>query len=691
MGSKANLVRYSRAGDQFHYLWAARRCLGLLSDSTGLRMLSVEGLSSDEIADDESGEEVVDVAEYFDGTSPSNCSRINYHQLKHSTVNVGSPWTISGLKKTLAGFYKRYCSIKSELHKENPLQVSFTFTGNRPVKADVVEFLERVKTKAITKSDTKQYELLKTYIGETNDVKISEFLTLFIIDDANSGYWQQRNYLHAELKGYLPGPDREIADQLWRLVTEKALPHQESRPEISREDVLRALKTDEDELYPAGSLIEVGDKHFAREQEQDFLAKILSVSDRSIIIHAEGGNGKTALAQRLFNGLPEGVEGVIYDCFGNGKYRSATAQRHTHDIGLVQIANELASKKLCHPLIPSRQANDADYLKAFRHRLQQAITILRADNLDAKLVIFLDAADNAQMAAEEVGDAASFTRNLIRQDQIDGVTFVYLCRTHRIEMLNPPLNVLKMDLHSFSREETYQHIALRFPNATDDDVDEFHWLSSQNPRVQATAIERGLNLSDTLALLGPTPTSVEDTIRDIFKQSLDKLLDDTPEAEAKQITIFCQALSALRPFIPIEVLSLVSSMPAGAIRSFVSDIGRPLSANGDTVQFFDEPSETWFRETYRPTAQKLNEFVDLLTPLAFKNSYVASALPQLMLESGKYDELVKMALSDSALPEADPAKQRNSALQRLQFALKAAMRKGRYEDCLLYTSDAADE
>lgn len=689
MGTQSDLVRYSRAGDQFHYLWAARRCLGLLSDVTGLTMLSIEGVASSD--ETESGEEVVDAAEYYDGNSPATCSRINYHQLKHSTVNISSPWTLSGFKKTLAGFFTRYQAIKSQLQPSGNLEASFSFTSNRPVQPAVVEFFNRVKTKTLTQADTKQYELLKSYIRSSDDEEIAAFFAYFRIDDANAGYWQQRNYLHAELKGYLPGPDREIADQLWRLVTEKALPDHGTRPEITREDVLRVLKTDEDELFPAVNLIESGQEHFARTQETDFLRAVLAAGDNPVVIHAEGGVGKTALAQRLYEGLPDGVDGVLYDCFGNGKYRSATAQRHTHDVGLVQIASELASKKLCHPIIPSRQANDADYLKAFRHRIGQAITVLRAENQDAKLVIFVDAADNAQMAAEEVGDVASFARNLIREEAVDGVTFVFLCRTHRIEKLKPPIGFIDLELDSFSLNETSQHISRRFPDATDNDVKEFHRLSSQNPRVQATALEKALSLPETLALLGPSPTSVEDTIRDIFKKSLDKLLDNSPDAEAEQITIFCEALSALRPFIPIEVLSLVSGMPSGAIRSFISDIGRPLTVSGGAVQFFDEPSETWFREAYRPNAEKLKEFVGLLKPLASKNSYVAAVLPQLMLEAGQYDDLVDMALAEEGLSDLDPAERRNSALQRLQFALKAAMRRSRFEDAAKLALKAGGE
>jgi hypothetical protein len=67
--SDSHLVRASRDGDQFHYLWAARRCLPLLSSHTGLVTVTIEGASSEENKDASQTaskhDEIIDVAEYF--------------------------------------------------------------------------------------------------------------------------------------------------------------------------------------------------------------------------------------------------------------------------------------------------------------------------------------------------------------------------------------------------------------------------------------------------------------------------------------------------------------------------------------------------------------------------------------------------------------------------------------------------
>ncbi|MEU2913534.1 hypothetical protein ACWCQ0_41370 [Streptomyces massasporeus] len=137
----------------------------------------------------------------------------------------------------------------------------------------------------------------------------------------------------------------------------------------------------------------------------------------------------------------------------------------------------------------------------------------------------------------------------------------------------------------------------------------------------------------------------------------------------------CEALAALRR-IPIGVLTELCGVPSALVRSFAADLGRPLLADGDTLQFRDEPTETWFRTRYRPTGNSLINFIDRLTPLAAEEPYVAASLPQLLWEAGQVDTLVELAMTDGALPESDDLEQREIAQQRAQFALKATLRVG---------------
>lgn len=75
------LVRYSRAGDIFHYRWAARRCLRMIYPKSLVRYIMIEGSKDEELA----GEYVIDVAEYLE-SDESESEQIEYFQLKHTSV-----------------------------------------------------------------------------------------------------------------------------------------------------------------------------------------------------------------------------------------------------------------------------------------------------------------------------------------------------------------------------------------------------------------------------------------------------------------------------------------------------------------------------------------------------------------------------------------------------------------------------
>ena len=482
------------------------------------------------------------------------------------------------------------------------------------------------------------------------------------------------------MSGYLPDYDVDGPIQLKELVTRKALSESEHNPVITKMDVLRALKTDEGRLHPAPCLIKAIDHTVPREQEACFVRSIVEADGRPVVIHAVSGVGKSVFSTRIAAKLPPGSVSILYDCFGNGQYRSSTGSRHRHQEALVQIANELAAQGLCHPLIPTVHADPPAYLRAFAHRLQQATTVIRLADPQAVLCVVIDAADNAQLAAEEIGQSRSFVRDLLREPLPDGVRLVVLCRSHRQNLLDPPPHALRLKLEPFVEAETADHLRQTFPDASDHDVAEFHRLSSQNPRVQALALSAKVSLAETLRRLGPNPTTVEESIGSMLSDAIATLRDSVGPIEQENIDRVCAALAALRPLIPISILSRLSGMSGDSIRSFVLDIGRPLLLSNDTVQFLDEPVETWFREEFKPTEEELAVFIRSLTPLAAESAYVASTLPQLMLEAGQLSELVELALHSTALPETSELEKYEVELQRLQFALKASLREGRYLD-----------
>src|SRR4051812_27115143 len=121
------LVRFSRAGDAFHYRWAARRSLRLVDPNSSLRSITIEG-SRESAA---RGEYAIDLAEYSEVNGRQS---IAYFQLKHTTARTTQTFTQSELAPTIRAFARRYSAVflkpKDGL---GPGSVSFSFVTNRPI------------------------------------------------------------------------------------------------------------------------------------------------------------------------------------------------------------------------------------------------------------------------------------------------------------------------------------------------------------------------------------------------------------------------------------------------------------------------------------------------------------------------------------------------------------------------------
>jgi hypothetical protein len=654
--------------------------LRLLLPSSGLVAVTIEGASSFEFPNGESveaGEELIDVGEYYESQDVTQATLVKYIQLKHSTLHANEPWPPSGLEKTLRKFAQRYIEFRTRLG--NPVtKLEFGFISNRPITTDFLEAIEDAAN-GTSPRHVSDHEKLEKFTGLQGEDLVG-FCKLLHLEGGKEGYWTQRNLLFQDMCGYLPQADVDGPIQLKELVTQKALSQNAANPSITKIDVLRALKTDEMALLPAPCLIEPVAGAVGREQEEDLVRRILSAGARPVLLHAGAGVGKTVFSTRIERWLPTDSVCILYDCFANGEYRSPSRYRHRHKVGLVQIANELAGNGLCDPLIPIGSADFSAYLSAFLHRLRQSVASIRSDNPAALLCIVVDAADNAQIVAQEISEGHSFIRDLLHENLPEGVRLVALCRTERQHLLDPSPRVLPLELRVFSRAETAAHLRRHFPDATERDVDEFHSLSSHNPRLQAIALSRDTPLAEVLRRLGPNPTTVESAIESLLEDAVVNLRHVAGPTERLQIDKICSGLAILRPLIPISILASMSGVAEEAIKSFAIDLGRPLHVAGGTIQFFDEPAETWFRERFKAKPSDLTGFLEALKPLASSSSYVASTLPQLMLEAGHLSELVNMALSSTGLPETSRIERRDVELQRLQFALKASLRIGRYTD-----------
>lgn len=680
-------VRYSRAGDAFHYRWAARRCLRMIDPRCPVQSITIEASLDSKLQ----GECAIDLAEYSETADGQRIT--HYIQLKHSTVRKSKPLGLPDLGKTLEAFAKRY-SAHLAISKESatPEIINFSFVSNRHLGSQLEATFEAIrKSSPISAARRRQLEKATKLSGAS----LRSFFVSLRILDGEGDYVVQREQLHGELSEYLAGfIDSDEVDKIVNLVSERALPHSvknRRKGEILREDVLLRLGVTPDRsLFPAPREFE-NLPHVIRREQHDTLVKQILKATAPVIIHAAGGVGKSVVARQIAESLPKGSFGLVYDCFGSGKYRNPSEPRHRACDALVQISNELAAAGYCRTLL-GHPGTPADALfRAFRERLKEAVQALREIDPGALLVIIIDAADNAEMAALENSDQC-FAHGLLHESVPEGCRLVALCRTERREMLRLQSNVKQLPLEPFSEKETAAHLRSSFSGATDDDVREFHRLTGGNPRVQAITLRRGCQtVEENLAILGPAGTTVAEQIALQLKVAVDGIKDRSVSNVSKQVDAICLGLANLPPFIPVAVLAKAAQVEESTIHSFVSDLGHPLWHSDRSVMFRDEPTETWFCEQFAAEPEQIKRYVALLEPLAKDFPYVAKALPQLLLKSEDYTRLIELALSDDFLPKNNPIDARNIRVYRLQFAFRAALRLGRTADAAQVAFRAGEE
>lgn len=673
--SDTDTLRASRDGDQFHYRWAARQTLQLLEPGTDLVLITIEGVAADG-TEGSAGVQVVDMAEYRGGSKITDATSVVYRQLKHSTERPGEDQTASDLKKTIAGFAKIFRDIRrgypDAIHK-----VEFELVSNRPVSSSVLRAIDVIASGEVAADVKHEVRHLRQYSGFGDDTEEqSTFFSRFKVDASAPNLLKLDALFHADVAGLLPGTLDFEHIQLKEIVESRAT-SLETDLRITRGTVLAALRVDDDDLLPALNLIEAPAHVVLTAGSREVLDAVAAPDARTILVHAAGGVGKSVLTTQIQQSLPDGSLTLVYDCFGNGQYRMGSRPRHPHRQGFTQLANELAAHTLCEPLIPTSNALPSDYVRAFLMRVQVAAEAVAARTPGALLAIVVDAADNAVQLAQSLRDR-SFVEDLLREQVPDNVRIVMLCRTECIVLLDPPPQTRQVELTGFTRDDSRELLLSVFGGVTEIQVDEFHRMTGGNPRVQAFALESADTIEACLATLGRVAP------KDGGPLELDELLrsrvadcrEFSPAAPA-EIDSLCEAIAALRPRIPVSLLSALCRVPAPAVRSFVADLRRPLLVDGDCVQFRDEPTETWFRTNYRPTGQQLNAFIERFIPLASTQPYAAASLPELMWEAQQLDALVELAMTDAALPEGNDLEQREIAQQRAQYALKAALRSGR--------------
>ena len=679
MKANSDLIHYSRAGDIFHYRWAVKRCLRLLDFNTDLEFLTIEGSQEHSL----SGECVIDLAEYR--KSLKGGQQVEYFQLKHSTVQVNDPFTLSKLKDTIEGFSKRFIDLSSS--EKEISEINFTVVTNRIISSTLKKNIVKISSGNIPSG-----QFLKTLEKYTNlkGNELIRFCKCLQFYDSEGNYNQQKYDIHKELHRLSVSKNvLEREKLLVAKVWEKIEPGKTNV--ITREDMLEAFDVISfDDFFPAPPLFEPVSRYIARNEQVNIATSIKNARTHTIIT-ANGGVGKSILSSNISAEFNEPSIVVAYDCFGNGSYRRTSAKRHEVKYALSQIINTLAKDSLCDQIIPSRNEPDEYWIRAFLNRIREACSVLSSQDEEALLVLIFDAADNAEMAAEEQGGTC-FANQLLKEIVPENCRLVFTCRPERLDLLDPPHSVNKIKLSPFSNEETLENLRGKYVCATIEQATEFNRLTGGNPRVQSNAMSLQIPSLDHLLLsFNSRVLTVEDLIERQLEESIIRIKNDFPINYRESIDNICTGLAVLPPFVPIAVLAKAANVSVDSVKSFIADLGHPLWQIDDTVQFRDEPTEKWFQDSYIATPDKIYSFVNLIKPLSKEFSYVSESLPLLLLKSEQLDELVELALSDSFLPSISVFDNKQVKVQRLQYAFKAALKNNKIFEAIKLALIAGEE
>lgn len=665
MVTSNDTVKMSRAGDQFHYAWAARQALRLLNSSDGLTAITIEGPSAKETSAANEGSESIDVAEYYGSSEPSAADRIVYRQMKYSTTKADKNLGLAELGSTLTKFAMWHKATGFRPH------ASFSLVSNRPVGPRLKRMIKKFAEHGEVNTTASEQKALD-HIGLKGS-RLKAFCASLTFEDEQLSLVALRSALSAESAALSAGDDPAIGAALVDLVMIRATPA--NNTPITLKSVAVAFGVTPESLTPAPLQFPLAPPSVRRKSFETIAQQILDGLPH-LLLKAPGGFGKTAFTAALPDLLGASAEVVVYDCFGAGTYRDPATTRHRHRDGLVQIITELAGRGLCQPLVPRDGAERHEYLRHFVSRLVDAGRRLEGTRPGCRLVIAIDAADNAQMEADHSAESPSFVRDLLLVAVPPNVTIVVSTRTERAHLLDPPPGCQTADLEPFTPDETAKLLRESFPAATDEQAVEFHGHTWGNPRVQLDLLDGSSDIGSVLSSLALLPTSSpNDALAAIMKQRVDRLLSSSFGRERELMQLLCECLGTLRPRIPLDVLALILERPAEFVVSFASDAGRGLVIDDRHIEFRDEPTETFFRTTYRSDPARARLLLERVEPLAETNHYLATTLPQLLWEAGLHEQLSSLALSHSELPKFSDVERRHLEQLRVEFALRVALQR----------------
>ncbi|TWU35381.1 hypothetical protein Q31b_54770 [Novipirellula aureliae] len=682
----------SNAGDDFHLLWAVRRCFELLKPETKLKAVKPEGISPVDAAEiDSTGHAFlsVDLTEYFEGLDIRSSSVVRYSQLKYSTTKPSAPWTIAAViagKKpgSTAGSLIRRFADTFKKHREACgrdlvlAKLQIRLVSNQPAcdvlstallaaKAELAN--EKVKNKAslLKLVDNGQQALIEELFNASGlgSRDFCDFLRVLDLSSNTAELSRARQEIEVTKTlgnlGFYETSDQRalLKSRVWDL----SLPNETAS--ITRDEMVAMLHGGRyASLFPSVSSIASGEKIIEREQALELAKEIATASASLLCVHGGGGFGKTTLIKSVIEKLPEHSISVIFDCFASGKYRNPEDCRHLHENGIRQIINELAVESHTEVLL-NRDASRNELVRRFCEKLSVASKVAKASNPNALVCVFVDAADNSVSAAKERGDV-SFVTDIVRCEIPSGCRVIVACRSHQISLLGLGVDSREIPIEAFNRDETEANLALHFQGLDPSQIDEFHKLTNGVPRVQAYALDlRYQTFDEILDALRPGGKVLDD----IFERAI--LESGSRNGDQQLVDRVCGAIANLYAPAPMEMVAKLAGTTLEGVTDVCNDLPEGIFIADGTANLRDEDLEKYLKSRYPLTTEQKTQRASLLLSEAVVSEYASRNLGRALASAGLRKELLNLVENPVGLDAIpDPIERRQIQISRIKNAMQ---------------------
>jgi hypothetical protein len=673
-------ARGSNAGDQFHEFWALQQILALLKPKSRLTAVTVEGIPFAGPADlpDAPTWDGVDCALFYGGRTLDSANKVELVQLKYSGASPKGPWTVArlcensktkGNNSVLRRLADDFSQARARL-KPGALLVS-RLVSNQPAGADMLSLLpgwtdalgadqlakrtedHRKVTQACGLKGEPLAEFLNcldlTGCGSVSRFGLSEDITRDVISLIGDDVRLEVGHLHAQVRTLmLPERAHDVVDQD-KLLTWFGLGGRQG-------------------LFPCEAAFEALGDSIQRTAALDVRNRLIEGS-RLVLVHGDGGSGKTTLIHQLSAGLPEGSVLVAYDCYGAGRYMDSDDRRHLPERAFLQIINEVAAATEL-PLFLPRSGMHPITINTFLQRMELAGKALALSSPQALLIVAIDAADNAVTAATlAVPYEPSFIHEIARADLANlpaNIRLVMSARTARKKSLALPDWVEEIACPPFTEAESRLHLERVFPTVSDINVSSFHDLTGGIPRVQSYALNASKGDLETLfqALL-PNGKTLADVLETTFTLALRQL------GSRQSLDRLISALAFLPTPASVTAVAVVAETSEQVVRDFAGDLAPGIRLNDDEITVADEDFEDFIAsrsQANRP--EYTRRIADHFWSNFESDRYSCTYVVDFLVHTGRIADIFTVLELDANLTViVDPLLKREIQTRRLTLAL----------------------